>query len=152
MQLQIHECCNNTIFWIFKPSTTVSGQPCPEGPKRWRNSTLLTEMYGGNREESTLIAFLLQDPQSSPGTGSAWATRMELRWQSSSAERSPWHAWAHIFFLRCCLKTTKSSTDRLLRSYVMLFSFWHAIWLSLTLSHHLQSSSISVTSEYQQEH
>lgn len=60
MPLQIHGCCNDMSFWIFKPSTTVSGQPCPEGPQRWCNPTLLTEIYGGNREESTLIAFHFQ--------------------------------------------------------------------------------------------
>lgn len=148
MPLQIHGCCNDTIFWIFKPSTTVSGQPCPEGPQTWCNSTLLTEIYGGNGEESTLIAFHFQTHR----------VLQELAWPEregwSSSDKALFHrrismARLGSYFLSLSLpNNNKKSIDRSLRSSVILIPFPPTIWVSLTLSHHVQSPSINVTSKH----
>ena len=70
-----------------------------------------------------------------------------------STEGAPWHAWAHIFFLCVCLTiTTTKSIDKSLRSCVILFPLPPTVWLSLTLSNHLRSSSINITPEHWQEH
>lgn len=85
---------------FFKPSTTVSDQPYSESPQRWCNFTLLREIYGGNREEFTWIAFHLQF-KISAGAGLACVRRME----HFSTGWSPWQTWAHIFFHSLCLTT-----------------------------------------------
>lgn len=85
---------------IFKPSTTVSGQPCPGSPQRWFNFTLLRKICGGNREEFTLTVCHFQF-KGSLGTGLACVRRIE----QFSTGWPAWHTWALIFFCSLCVTT-----------------------------------------------
>lgn len=146
MQHQAYRCCNDTIFWIFKPSTTLSGQPCPEGPQRWCNFTLLTGLWWGHRRVHLDCFSLLDSKFAKNCLGSSEKDGAPVTKDFSTEGSS-----VCVLFLRLCLTITKS-TDRSLKSYVILFPSPPTRWLSIMLSHHLQSSPIDVTTEHWKEH